>query len=348
MTRPRVTLYSFAFPHHGRYTSMHRLLSYSRNCRVIDASVPLRRQLSRGWYERVLRPWLRLNERRLRPIFSRQEPQCVHYIHPENSLFRGDVWKGPHRLVLTCHQPGESLREIARGPGFGDFFRALKHADRVVLLSKRSLPDYAAFCDPDRLVVIPHGVDVEFFRPPHHPAQCPLILTVGNWLRDYSLWADVATRLAAKHPTVTFAVVAVPMTVRDIQARAEQARGPRVRFLYGLSDEQLRLLYQETTVSFLPLVDAGANNGLLEGMASGLPIVASDLPAVREYAGDCAVLIPPGAANDCLAALEELLANSRRRAELGRASRERAMRHLAWQVIADRYAQLYAEVLATE
>jgi glycosyltransferase involved in cell wall biosynthesis len=51
----------------------------------------------------------------------------------------------------------------------------------------------------------------------------------------------------------------------------------------GIDDDTLAELYRNADVLLLPLTDSTANNALLEGMASGLPLVATDLPAVRAY-----------------------------------------------------------------
>ena len=45
-------------------------------------------------------------------------------------------------------------------------------------------------------------------------------------------------------------------------------------------------LYQGADLLLLPLIDATANNTLLEGLACGLPVLASDLTGVRDYAPD--------------------------------------------------------------
>ena len=56
---------------------------------------------------------------------------------------------------------------------------------------------------------------------------------------------------------------------------------PNVRVLSGLSDLALAETFRQADVLFLPLQDATANNARLEGLASGLPVVTTDLPAVR-------------------------------------------------------------------
>ena len=57
-------------------------------------------------------------------------------------------------------------------------------------------------------------------------------------------------------------------------------------FMYGISDPELRKLYNRSRFSFLPLLDAVANNALLEGLSMGKQILVSDLPASRFYGAD--------------------------------------------------------------
>ena len=85
---------------------------------------------------------------------------------------------------------------MAHGGGYQGFLRGLREADRVVVLAAHLASDYKEFCDPRRLAVIPHGVEVGFFTPAPDKPQQPLVLTVGNWLRDYDFWAEIVLRLA--------------------------------------------------------------------------------------------------------------------------------------------------------
>jgi len=53
--------------------------------------------------------------------------------------------------------------------------------------------------------------------------------------------------------------------------------------MHGISDPELRELYNRSKALFLPLLDAVANNALLEGLLMEKQILVSDLPAVRYY-----------------------------------------------------------------
>jgi glycosyltransferase involved in cell wall biosynthesis len=151
--------------------------------------------------------------------------------------------------------------------------------------------------------------------------------------------------LGREMPFCRFAVVALPMFLGASQTRVEQSFPNRVRFLTNLTDHQLKNLYQEATIMFLPLKDAGANNALLESMACGLPAVITDLPAAREYAADCALYYNQGNRVECLANMRFLLKHQLKCKELAVRSRQRAEQFFGWEIIARQYEQLYADVL---
>jgi len=346
MNRSRITLCSFSFAHHGKFSSFHRLLHYSTGYHRVDMTFPFHRIMAARWAERAADRWRRLSEWRLRPVFARKERQCVHYLYPENSVFRGVDWKARHGLVLSCHQPGEFLRKMRHHESYAPFFKALGSADRVVLLASRFVDDYLEYCGGERIEVIPHGVDGAFFHPGRFERREPVVLTVGNWLRDYPFWLRAARSIAQRLTEVRFAVVASARTVEAVRTEACEALGNRVRFLQGLTDLELRDLYQQSSVLFLPLIDAGANNALLEAMASAVPIITTDLPATREYAGDCAVYYHADDVEQCVGELCRLMRDEKERRWLAEAGRHRAESQFSWPVIASRYGQLYQEVLA--
>jgi glycosyltransferase involved in cell wall biosynthesis len=67
----------------------------------------------------------------------------------------------------------------------------------------------------------------------------------------------------------------------------------RVRFLDWLSDDAVRLAYHAADVVAQPSLSEGFGLTVLEAMQCGTPCVVSDLPVLREVAGDAAVFVDP-------------------------------------------------------
>ena len=153
-------------------------------------------------------------------------------------------------------------------------------------------------------------------------------------MRDFALLRDIAS-LLTDDPSFRFRVVAMP------KHRAGFQFSPNVEFLWDLSDEEMRAEFQSADVLLLPLLGATANNALNEAMACGLPVVASDLPALREYAGDEAAAWVRGNNRDAyLGILRALASDPERRRRMGLAARTRA-EAVAWPAVARRMAEFY-------
>ena len=79
-------------------------------------------------------------------------------------------------------------------------------------------------------------------------------------------------------------------------------------------------------------------------MAAGRPVVASDIPALREVAGEAALLVPPGDAGAWAEAIAALLADGPRRAAMAEQGRRRAERY-SWASTAAATIEVYRELV---
>jgi glycosyltransferase involved in cell wall biosynthesis len=91
----------------------------------------------------------------------------------------------------------------------------------------------------------------------------------------------------------------------------------------------------------MPLHEATANNAVLEGMACGLPVVISDVGAVRDYVNPAgAKLIPPYNARCMAEAICNLMDDPQRRAEMGMQARDRALK-FTWPAVIEQLDAVY-------
>ena len=131
------------------------------------------------------------------------------------------------------------------------------------------------------------------------------------------------------------------------EARVPAAFGSRVHALGRVSDEELRRELARADVLAAPSL-GGESFGivLVEAMAAGVPVVASDIDGYRAVLPDTAGrLVPPGDPDALAASLAGLLADEAVRAELGGAGRREAERY-AWPTVAQRTLAVYERVLA--
>ncbi|HWO43706.1 MAG TPA: glycosyltransferase family 4 protein [Candidatus Eisenbacteria bacterium] len=266
----------------------------------------------------------------------------LHYIDGEHSAqYLPSLWSKKARsgtkVVATFHQPPARLPKLTSP-------KAIRGLDHVTVVSPEQLPFFQELLGPDRVSLIPHGIDVEHFRPGTLPEDKSTFrcLTVGHWLRDFAALRQVAMRLKSRQD-VEFHVVASSRII----SRIPEIEGLDNVKLHSnhLGDAALLELYQRSQILFLPLLDATANNALLEGIACGLPVLSTDLPSVKAYL-DCgsAILVRGNAPEAFAEAILRLRNEVSLRKEMARRARVCAEK-LDWRRIATQYESLYARIV---
>jgi glycosyltransferase involved in cell wall biosynthesis len=117
----------------------------------------------------------------------------------------------------------------------------------------------------------------------------------------------------------------------------------RVQFTGYVPQEDLVGLYNAATVLVYPSVYEGFGLPVLEAMACGRPVIASNASSLPEVAGEAAVLVNPLDARDLAEAIRTLLGDEVRREKFGRRGRQRAGQ-FSWHQTALKTAGVYRKV----
>ena len=114
----------------------------------------------------------------------------------------------------------------------------------------------------------------------------------------------------------------------------------RIHFMGELPPDEVRGVMRACDLFMFPSLFEAMPMALLEAMAAGMPIIASDIPANRELLQDCGVLLPPDPAQFASAAIR-LLADRTMAASLGERATRRATQFTV-DAMAIGYEQLFA------
>jgi glycosyltransferase involved in cell wall biosynthesis len=201
----------------------------------------------------------------------------------------------------------------------------------------------AAGLEPSRVRVVPIGVDERYFRPSPLPDD-GYVLSVGKDLaRDYGTLARAAAGLDAK-----VVVVGHPRNLAGIPLP------PHLEVRTGVSWAELRRLYAGAACVVLPLrrpeyrlgTEGSGLTALLEAMACGRPVVASDRAVLRDYArsGESCIFVPPEDPAALRQGVESVLGDRPLAERLGARGRELVEEQFTSPALAARLAALLREV----
>ena len=127
-----------------------------------------------------------------------------------------------------------------------------------------------------------------------------------------------------------------------IQTRVEKL----VRFLGFVPIETLRVFFEAAAAFVFPSLYEGFGLPPLEAMASGTPVVTSNVSSLPEVVGDAAVLVNPENVFDIARGIRDVLFDQRLRADLIRRGYEQA-RRFSWSAAARQVLEIYREVAET-
>jgi glycosyltransferase involved in cell wall biosynthesis len=164
-------------------------------------------------------------------------------------------------------------------------------------------------------------------------ARSPFVLSPYNLEPRKNLGALVVAMSAVRRAApgvrlVLYGRAAVtPEREAEFRDRVREAGLEAAVFLTGfVADEDLAWLYRAATVFVFPTLYEGFGLPVLEAMAAGTCVVARNQSAMAEVLGDAGVQVETRDPRVLAAAITALLADTQRRAALGRAARERAGR----------------------
>ena len=204
--------------------------------------------------------------------------------------------------------------------------------------------------DPDRVVVVPHGVGPRTDPTPadvltqRYGIDGPIVLypAITYPHKNHGVLVDAFAQVLRGHPE---ALLVLPGGRGDAEDRVRDqidrlGLRARVRRTGRISAADVAGLYRLAAVVAVPSRYEGFGLPAAEAMAYGTALVAADATALPEVVGSAGVLVPPDAPDQWAGAILALLDRPDERARLAALGRERAARY-TWAANADALASVY-------
>lgn len=352
------------YPHWGEYTAFNAFLKYfdAERFHIGMRHVPMGDEQFRiplSLIKRYCRHKIKQNhvqEYKLNDLAAEmsllftslfKKIDIIHLLDAEHTLMFLPHWltkfrflKKAPKIIATFHQPPRVLEPIIN-------MDIVKQVDHVLVVSPTQAEYFKRYLPPERISTILLGIDTEHYKPIrknfYHNSHQQFTdkglnkfkcLGGGVWLRDYKTIFATA-ELLQKDTDIEFHLVAPPQVIADAQNTGN------IVFHENIPDEELLALYRNCDLLFLPMQDATANTFLLEGCACGLPILSTDLAAVKAYfPGAEAILVKDNDPKTFAEIIKSLKNDTQKLVEMSTCARQRALA-LSWGKIVKEYENLY-------
>jgi glycosyltransferase involved in cell wall biosynthesis len=254
---------------------------------------------------------------------------------------RPDVYHAPHYVlpaavpcpsVVTIHDcihlmfpqylPNRRAYLYARTV----MWAAARRADAILTVSEASKRDILRFFDvkPEKVVVVHNAIDERFWTPPaeedvalvreRYQLEHGFVLYAGNIKPHKNLIRLIEAFDQIRRggfEEMKLLIIGDEISKMPALRRAvhQHHLHKHVRFLGYVSDETLAILYRLAAVFVFPSIYEGFGLPPLEAMASGTPVVTSNVSSLPEVTGDAAVLVNPHDTSSIVAGVRRVLSD---------------------------------------
>jgi len=254
-------------------------------------------------------------------------------------------------LVTTLHLPRMLYNRIPLD-SFIDTYRATvgglitRSSDKLIAVSrvvmKHAIADLRV--PRQKIVFIPNGVDTHSYSPSDREATNPIVTYIGRLIENKGpqYLVEAGFDILKNHPDTRIYIIGDgPMKEKLSQQVGFLGLEDRIHILGSIPD--IRPILQMTTVFVRPSLTEGMSLAVLEAMASGLPVVASNIEGNAEVVknGVNGYLVPPANPKALAEAVAFLLGNREIVRTVGKNARKTAEKLYDWSRIAEQTLEVY-------
>ena len=226
---------------------------------------------------------------------------------------------------------------------------------RVITVSRSSYNDICKDhqVSPERLHIVPVGVDPDLFKPMPGVVRKPnqIISTASSdvAMKGQRYLLEALAKLRTEFPDLKLVMVgrlkegsAAQRTIEELDLSGS------VEFVSGVSDERIVELYNESACAVVPSLYEGFSLPAIEAMSTTCPLVATSGGAIPEVAGpdgETCFMVEPGDSDSLANGIRRALEDPEAAQKIGIAGRERVINRWSWRHTAVRTVEHYRALL---
>ncbi len=220
-------------------------------------------------------------------------------------------------------------------------------------IRQSALADYFAN-HKKSFIEVPFGVDAKYFFPGAYPRK-PIVLFVGgldtaHYFKGVDQLINAFAKISQKYDDARLLLLGKGDLEKSYTELARSKNiADKMTIINSATDDELAENYRQARVVVLPSVNKSEAFGLvlLEAMSSATPVIASNLPGVRNVFRNLehGFLVPPGNVNVLAAKLALLIESPKLAEEMGLAARKWIEERYSWEKVGERLEAAYLRIV---
>lgn len=270
-------------------------------------------------------------------------------IHAQWTLSAGTSWLGQwiHRRPVVMSSLGSDLFTVPGTPVGAWVTRWVLQRSASVIVISQALAQAATQLGRSPDAIIPLGVDTRHFHPVDTTHRDNYIVYVGTLIKRKAPHhlIDAMAQLKAKHPRLRLVIVGAGPERNALENQvAMLSLTEQVTFAGAQGPDRVKQWVQRAKLLVLPSTEEGLGVVLLEALACGTPIVASQVGGIPDVVTpEVGLLTPPGDVPALAHAINTLLSDHSRWLQMSRQARQRAETRYDWRRIATQLIDVYQQ-----
>jgi len=247
----------------------------------------------------------------------------------ENSIWHSTYYSLPVRwkgktVITVADMIFERFPEFFKGDETKDFIelkkQCIKNSDAVICISGTTQNDVIKYCgaDKSKCYVIPLACSSIFTKldkiivPDMFKQVGSFILYIGARVayKNYKILIKAYSKWHGRGE-VALVLIGSPLTTEEKRLLSKLNILERVYCFSNINDQELNVLYNKAEVFVYPSLYEGFGIPLLEAMACGCPVIASEIPSTVEIAGACPIYFSKSDIDSLIHAFETALSEGR-------------------------------------
>ncbi len=297
-------------------------------------------------------------------LYRQVQPDLVYHSTVKPVLYGGLAARLAHVPAVVNAMAGlgyiftdESFKAHLIRRGFSMMYRiVMKHPNAIALFQnpddKRIFVDECLVKEDHAVVIRGSGVDMDLFHPSAFHEQTPIVMLASRllWNKGVAEFVEASRRLLAQGVHARFVLVGDtdPENPASIPREQLQAWHDSQQVEWWGWKRDMASILQEADIFCLPsFYREGIPKALIEAAATGLPVVTTNTPGCREIVrhGENGFLIPPHDIDALVDSMKDLIVDSDLRKQMGKRSREIAVKAFSVETVANLTIELCEQLL---